>query len=449
MVLRSVSRIYKFWECRFEVLRRPLRDRRGSVSLFFASGATVLFGAVALATEAGSWYLTRRNAQNAADAAATAAALALANGAAPASGRAAAEDVAGRNGFRSATGTTVTVNIPPLSGPQAGDPAAVEVTIRQPQHLLLASLVIEAEPVVSVRSVARVMGLSPVCALALRGSMSMGGNSFTSGQGCVLASNNRGVGAIQVTGSAEVIADSLSASGTCVGCNQTGAVRLARPYAEYQPPATNPYAALDSLAQPSFSSARCLTPPSKGGALEPYNPADPKAYCGTISLSGNNTLTLSPGHYYIQNGSFDIQSGTVNCPACTGGQGVTIVFIGSPASIGAPQINANAAVTLVAPAVNPVDTAYNGVLFHRLAAAPTGSLVSINGGASTTLAGGMYFPSSLVRFNGNAEVRNSNCIALVADTLDFTGTADVYLDVNGCAARGTPVAQTRTVRLTE
>jgi Flp pilus assembly protein TadG len=448
-MLRSMRHPYKFLDGGLRALRRPLRDRRGSVSLFFACGATVLFGCVALATEAGSWYLTRRNAQNAADAAATAAALALANGAAPAGGRLAAEDVAGRNGFRGAAGTTVSVNIPPLAGPQAGDPAAVEVTIRRPQPLLLAGLVTETEPVVQVRSVARVMGLSQVCALALRGSISMGGNSFTSGQGCVLASNSRGTGAIQVTGSAEVVADSLSASGTCVGCNQAGAVRLARPYAEYQPPATNPYAALDNLTQPSFGSARCLTPPSKGGSLVPYNPADPKAYCGTVSLNGNNTLTLSPGHYYIQDGSFDIQSGTVTCPTCTGGQGVTLVFIGSPATIGGPSINANAAVTLVAPAANPVNAAYNGVLFHRVAAAPTGSLVTINGGASTTLAGGMYFPSSLVRFNGNAEVRNSSCISLVADTLDFTGTADVYLDVNGCAARGTPVAQTRTVRLTE
>jgi hypothetical protein len=298
---------------------------------------------------------------------------------------------------------------------------------------------------VQVRAVARAVGTSDVCALALRGSISMGGNSFTSGEGCVLASNNRGTGSISVTGSAEIIADSLSASGTCAGCNSPTAVRLSRPYAEYQPPARNPYAALDDIVQPSFNG--CVQVPSSG-VLTPFNPAQPSAYCG-ISLNGNRTLTFKPGHYYIRNGSLDIQSGTVLCDGCTGGQGVTIVFTGDPALIGGPSINANASVTLVAPSANPVDARYNGVLFHREERATLGSTVTINGGARTTLAGGMYFPTSLVRFNGNAEVRNSSCIALVADTLDFTGTADVYLDVSGCPAYGTPVARTVTVRLSE
>jgi Flp pilus assembly protein TadG len=426
-------------------LQHLRRDRRGSVSLFFAGSATVLLGCVALATEAGSWYVSRRNAQNAADAAAGAAVLALAGGGNAAAGRLAAEELARRNGFQAATGTTVTVNIPPSAGPFAGDATAAEVVIRQTQSLLLAGLFTDTPPAVQVRAVARAFGTSDVCALALRGSISMGGNSFTSGEGCVLASNNRGTGSISVTGSAEIIADSLSASGTCVGCNSPTAVRLTRPYAEYQPPARNPYAALDDIVQPSFSG--CVQVPASG-VLTPFDPAKPSAYCG-ISLSGNKTLTFTPGHYYIRNGGFDIQSGTVLCSGCTGGKGVTIVFTGDPAQIGGPSINANASVTLVAPAANPVDPRYNGVLFHRDDRAPVGSLVTINGGAATTLAGGMYFPTSLVRFNGNAEVRNSSCIALVADTLDFTGTADVYLDVSGCPAYATPVPRTITVRLSE
>ncbi len=428
--------------------RRLGGDRRGSVSLFFASGATVLFACVALATEAGSWYLARRNAQNAADAAATAGALALANGANAAAGRAAAANLAARNGFATGGETLVTVNIPPLAGPNAGDGTAVEVIIRQTQPLLLAALVTSNEPVVQARAVGRAAGSSEVCALALRGSIAMGGNSFTSGEGCVLASNNRGTGAIQVTGSAEVTADSLSASGTCVGCNSPTAVRLSRPYAEYQPPARNPFAALDDIVQPSFNSTQCMPQPTNG-VMVPYSAANPRAYCQDVPPNGVKTLTFQPGHYYFNNASLDIQSEKVTCPACTGGAGVTIVFTGNPATIGGPRINANASVNLVAPNANPVNPLYNGVLFHRDARATTTSGVVINGGATTTLSGGMYFPSSLVRFNGNAEVRNSTCIALVADTLDFTGTADVYLDVSGCPGRGTQVPQTVTVRLTE
>src|SRR5882724_10003369 len=56
-------------------MRNLLRCRRGSVSLATVIGLVPLIGVVALGAEAGSWYVTKQHAQNAADAAAYSGAL--------------------------------------------------------------------------------------------------------------------------------------------------------------------------------------------------------------------------------------------------------------------------------------------------------------------------------------------------------------------------------------
>src|SRR5215471_5919272 len=55
-----------------------LRSRRGSVAFATVIALVPLIGFVALGAEAGSWYVTHRHAQNAADAAAYSGALRLA-----------------------------------------------------------------------------------------------------------------------------------------------------------------------------------------------------------------------------------------------------------------------------------------------------------------------------------------------------------------------------------
>src|SRR5204863_5671056 len=59
-------------------MRNLLRCRRGSVAFATVVALVPLIGVVALGAEAGSWYVTRQSAQNAADAAAYSGALRLA-----------------------------------------------------------------------------------------------------------------------------------------------------------------------------------------------------------------------------------------------------------------------------------------------------------------------------------------------------------------------------------
>src|SRR5206468_10927191 len=59
-------------------MRRLLRCRRGSAAFATVIALVPLIGVVALGAEAGSWYVTKRATQNAADAAAYSGALTLA-----------------------------------------------------------------------------------------------------------------------------------------------------------------------------------------------------------------------------------------------------------------------------------------------------------------------------------------------------------------------------------
>src|SRR5258706_12368520 len=58
----------------WKVLGRMMGDRRGTVATMFAFLTPVLMGSLALGFETSNWYVTKRNQQNAADAAAIAAA---------------------------------------------------------------------------------------------------------------------------------------------------------------------------------------------------------------------------------------------------------------------------------------------------------------------------------------------------------------------------------------
>lgn len=92
-----------------------------------------------------------------------------------------------------------------------------------------------------------------------------------------------------------------------------------------------------------------------------------------------------------------------------------------------------------------------GLLVYRDARAAnngTGKEVQLNGGATMSLFGGLYFPTSDVVVNGNSDIGYSACHAVVGYRLNFSGTSDTQLDVSQCN-NFTPVATIKTVRLVE
>jgi hypothetical protein len=440
--------------------RRRRLGRRGSVAAILAACSIALFGSAALAVDIGVWYLSMRNARNAADAAALAGAAAAATYG-EAQGRAAAAAIAAANGFaHGVAGASVTVNLPPTGGAQAGNAQAVEVLISQQQRSFFSRLVHGSAPTVVVRAVGMRVSQGEACVLALGGTgLEIGGNSTVVTPGCVLASNRAGSDSVRLYGSAVVTAESIQAAGECDGC---GIATLTEPFRQYQPPSQNPFAALDALTMPP--SVNCASQPNFSGSnkTQTYLPSIPAsgsgggtitAYCSTAQLSNGDTLNLQPGIYYFWNSSLRVSGGTIRCPTCVEGtNGVTIVFTGSNVGqIGTARMDGNGQMRLFAGPGQPI-SAYNGVLFHRDIRATSDSGFSgtvINGGSNTYFAGGMYFPSSTVSFNGNMATGPNPCTVLVAQSISVSGSSATTLDNSGCSRLGTASAMTRLVRLTE
>jgi len=301
--------------------------------------------------------------------------------------------------------------------------------------------------------------------LAQSGGLSVGGSAAVNAGTCTLASNDTASDGIKIFGSASVTAGSLTSAGGCSGC---ASATLSAPYTAYAPPITNPFGYLDTKVLPNFSSSTCYNVPNLDNnngniSVTPLtlSPQPGKAICALHASSNSQVIHFTPGTYYFYNTNFTIDGGTVDCPTCVGGNGVTLVFTGTPSKIGGPVIAANATVTLTAPSKNfgdnpatPAahdDRDYDGILFFRDPKANSNSgnaQVKINGGANTALTGAMYFPNSTVTYEGNSNT--SQCSILVAGAISLTGNTGV--NVSNCAGLlNMPglAPQTQVVRLVE
>lgn len=416
-----------------------MRDRRGVTTALVAAGGTILIGMAALATEGAGWYLAARNASTAVDLAALAGASAHDRGA-PVTDI--ARDTAARNGFSTAGATVVQVHNPPVSGPNAGNASAVEVTVAQTPTLSLTRMFITTAPVIRARAVAISHTDEEVCLLALN-QLELGGNSTTEGRRCAMAS---GSGGINIYGSARVRAARFVTTGTCSGCSSgdvwTDDTKTARPVqvSNRPQPVTDPFAGLRNWTP---APPACRTSGIGGGTVS-ITP-DQGAICGNLTIGTNDTLNLAPGVYYFNNADLDLR-GRIS------GTGVTLVFTGDADRVGTIRINAEATGSLSGPTTSliPGHAEAAGLAIYRdWRATNNGHAkeVQLNGGATMTLRGGVYLPTSDVVVNGKGDI-NSNCLSIVGRNLSFSGAADTEVDVSGCAGY-TPYPLLRTVRLVE
>lgn len=412
--------------------------RRGVTSVVVAASGTILIGMAGLAAEGGSWYLAMRNARTAADLAAIAGATAVSRGA---SVSAVALDTASRNGFAQGGRNTVTITSPPSSGAFSGNTAAVEVSIAQTQLRSLTRMFLATAPVVRTRAVAVANVDEEVCLYALN-HLDLGGNSTTQASRCALAA---GSGGISIFGNATVRAAQLVTTGSCSGCASgdvwTDNTRTTRPVVvtNRPSPVPDPFAALQSWVP---------TPPAcRSGNISGNASITPAqgAICSNVSIGPNNSLTLAPGIYYFKNADLDIK-GTIN------GNGVTLVFTGDTDRVGSISINSQANGSLRGPssALVPGHPESVGLLLYRDARATnngSAKQVSLNGGASMALNGGVYLPTSDVVSNGHSAIV-STCLSVVGWNLSYSGTENTDINVSGCSGY-TPYPTIRTVRLVE
>jgi hypothetical protein len=229
----------------------------------------VLIGFTALGTEAGLWYLGKRNLQTAADVAAVSAAFEILAGSGDEVSSAGQE--AERHGF-DAAGGAIQVNNPPATGTAAGDEDAVEVVLTQPRSLLFAGLFLGGPVDITVRAVARMNATSTACVLALDPAayraLDVVGTANLQMPGCVLAANSSNPEAISIRGNATVQALTLSTSGD-YDVSGSGTLVTQTPPRTGANPLGNPYA---DRALPPMG---LVTRPAINGPARPRSPFRP------------------------------------------------------------------------------------------------------------------------------------------------------------------------------
>jgi Flp pilus assembly protein TadG len=471
-------------------MRNLLRCRRGSAALATVIALVPLIGVVALGGEAGSWYVTKQAAQNAADGAAYSGALTLACTVAGSSctdpdtqtvayrGK----EFAAQNTFCNAGDTTaypgskcatslpanvsqaVAIDIGDYSGgtfttPPAGSGNAVRATVSQQQPAYLAAILGLTTVNIPTQAIALVNSslLTPPCALALTGSLSFQGSPNINAPGCTLTSNDKANNALDFTGGGMSFTPGtlLSAAGGCTGSSTLcGASNVKT----FQLPVIDPFSALDGAlntlcgANPTLP-ATCGLSTTGSCAISKQMPA-PIAYTAATPCANNNVSTkgntavppLAAGVYFI--------SGTLTM---TGGSSITgpgVTFILLPGAT--ISMKGGATLTLSGPTSAPSASSLpaslqaDASLFKGMAIYDASSAaVQFGGTSNINITGNIYAPTAAVTFQGNPTLNlgGNNCGEIVAASITWAGNAT--FDDSGCKAAGVPVPQTQVVQLVQ
>ena len=410
-------------------LSRFCSDRSGTIAVLTALSLTALVGFAGLGIETTQWYTEKRSIQAASDDAALSAAIAFAKG--NTSGYTTeAKSVAGSDGFVDGTNqVSVTVNMPPLSGPYASNASAVQVIITAPAQPVLSRMFI-SDFTIGGQGVAIVSPAGTAaggCVLALNGAAAgagtLSGTTSITLNKCSFIVDSTSNSALIMNGNSSLTAsniilggmDSISNNATITGGVIEHAGNVADPYAGRTIPTP---------------AATCLTIPNKATTLSPGT------YC-SLSVNANQTLALSPGVYIIDGGNVDIAGG-----GTLTGTGVTIVLTSSVSPLndtGNIIINGGAIVTLTAPTTG----ATAGIVFWQDGRAVDSGRDKMLGGSTMNITGAIYLPSESVTYSGgNTSGNGGGCTQIVASIITFTGNSEFDNNCSGTGVTTIPSSST-------
>ena len=422
------QRLSFHWRSLARSLAALIRERDGGILVTFGLSLTALIGFGGMGLESGIWYTAKRSLQTQADAAALSGAFERAKGN-PGGVTLAAQHEATRNGFSLAAPNSITIHNPPVSGPNAGEGAAVEAVLARDQKLLFASLFLDTLTI-RARAVAAVQVTGTACVLALdptaSGAVTNQGSTAVNMAGCSVAANSSSDTAITVTGNGSLIADSLWTVGNYTK-DGSSTLTLAKPPVVHAWELDDPYA---DVHVPTLSGCN-----QTNLSVNTTTTLNPGIYCGGMHAKSHAVITMNPGTYYMDAGDFQVDGGAVFRCNCTGStDGVTIVMTstGAASSIGTVTINGGADMLLHAPtnAGNP----FAGLLFYEDPRAPAGATDKFNGGSNMRLTGSIYMPKHTTQWSGNNSSTAPTCTQIIANKVVFIGNSTI--NNTGCQAAG-------------
>jgi putative Flp pilus-assembly TadE/G-like protein len=408
----------KYVERRGELMRHGKNvGEKGQALILIVFAILGLFGLTALAVDGGNAYSERRAAQDAADSAALAGALAKARGG---DISATALAAAATNGFvNNGAASVVTTSIADspagvCPGNQAGKDITVQITATVPTYFA---------PVIGVRSVTnKVAATSRSCdsyiappfngnaivALSPTGvDFDASGTPGWSVTGGGIFSNSSSTPSTTCRGAANVSSPSITAVGTVSAQCASGAGTVANGAKQY---AVSDYA--DSLPRvPACDGTSYVS----GGLVHPEANKDGS----TVAFNGN--MQFAAGLYCVTNspGPFHGQ---------ISGSGVTFFIVPTNFSL---KFNGGGNLTASAPSGN---VEYSGVLMFSAPRITGGVLqqtqsIDLRGNGNGDVKGSIILPSADITMFGNSGTHGFNS-QIIGYQVDSGGTADINIHYN-------------------
>jgi len=401
------------------MIKRLWNDRRG-VSAWVVTVAMVpLLGMISLGTEVGSWHVIRRQAQNAADAAAIAGATALVVND-PTGPVTAGQSFANSNGFATGGGCSSTattgqnVCITPSGSFAVG--ATVTAVVRQYETPIFTQWFVPGPVKIQATAVATIQQKPGYCFFALT-QLAISGSNTLNGP-CGLMSN--GTVNPPPPGQNPFVGGpngwSLGAVNGCTGnangCNLNGEVQS---YSYSAQPVPLP-PALTQLMTPGY----VPTQPSGKVTYSTNNPSPSTTWQANGLQVPNTGMTLSPGLYLFPglqvNGPLNA-TGPVN------------IIIGSDGLSGSGNINLTAGTGITGSL-----SAMNGVLIFDQEVTTGNQSIKFTGNFIGNFNGAIYAPYAHLTFRGDSTLTTGNgtaCMLVLANVLDFGGNSSI--DMSGCS----------------
>jgi hypothetical protein len=420
----------------------------------------VLVAMVGLTVDGGLMLAAYREAQNAADAAAVAAAYDLSLGKTAGTAKATAATFVTDASHNNLSGATVTVNIPPsvtaYTAYQKANYAEVIVNYPITTHFMQVLPGFSSAQSVTVRAIAgyeAIAGGEGVMALSPNNTgLSASGNGVLKVNGPIWV-NSSDSNAISPGKNGMYATDFELVENTAQPTNiynyNTNAAMTANIGQQPQPDYLA-YLPTPTTANGVDSTSR--TVPSGGGTMQPG------VYSGGINLSGNGTYTMQPGIYVMKGGGFSV-SGNVTLT----GSGVMIYNTGNDytATTGAPDnsdpldllnqtpptvtgdnfggFGLNTSITLT-----PINTglysysnaaisAFNGVVFYQRRANTQSATLGGSGGSSV-LSGTMYGKWASLSYAGNG----TTSAQFVFSSINLTGNGTITIQTVGATVGSAP-----------
>lgn len=392
------------------MISRLLKEDSGQSVVIMAVCIACMCGLLGLSVDVGLLFYSKRILQTAADCGAIAGAAELNYGNAVAAAQAATARNGATNG---SNGVVVTVNTPPLYGPNKGSSGNVEVIVTRSVPTYFMRMLSFNAMTVGARAVSG-LGPSQGCIYTLDTSgadISLSGSGKLSVPNCGLLVDSSSSNAVSLSGSASITAKSIGIVG---GTSTAGSTTLYPAPVTGIAPVSDP---LSYLHAPSYNSSSCLADPhvTSSATLGPAVSGGIVCYNG-LTVAGSGALTLNPGVYVITGGFSASGSATIT------GAGITI-YLAAPN--GSLSLTGSGVLTLTA----PESGTYNGILFYE--DPHDTNAMRVAGSNGSTLTGIFYAPSAVLNLTGSSGATFNADLVTYALSISGTGGLNEYMSPNG------------------